>query len=102
MGVSDTDLFQDRTPRPHINFKKMNEIDNTLPFAIREKGYWVEHYAKCALKRVEEHTIYQKTSWQDDMIKILKKKIIEDYIRNTTEQQFKINKISLQVENTHI
>ena len=101
MGESDIDLFQDRTPRPFINFEKMNEVDNTVPFVTKNKSVWTEHYAKCALKRIEETTICQK-SWQDDMIKIMKNKIIEDYVRNTSDQQFKIDKMSLQVENTNI
>ena len=101
MGESDIDLFQDRTPRPFINFERMSEINNTLPFAIKDKNDWIKHYADCALKRIEESTICQK-SWQDDMIKVIKKKIIEEYVRNTTEQQFQIDKITLQVENTNI
>lgn len=101
MGESEIDLFQDRTPRPFINFEKMNEIDNKVPFVSKDKSIWVEHYAECALKRIEETTICQK-SWQDDMIKIMKKKIIEDYVRNTSEQQFQMYKNSLQVENTNI
>jgi hypothetical protein len=101
MGESDTDLFQDRTPRPFINFEKMSDVDNIVPFTAKDKDDWIEHYAKCALKRIEETTMCQK-SWQDDMIKILKKEIINDYVRNTSEQQFQIDKISLQVENPHI
>jgi len=101
MGESDTDLFQDRTPRPLINFEKMSEADNIVPFVNKDRKDWIEYYAKCALKRIEETTMCQK-SWQDDMIKIMKKKIIDDYVRNTSEQQFQIDKISLQVENTNI
>jgi len=38
-----------------------------------------------------------------DMIIILKKEIINDYVRNTSEQKFQLDKIiSLQVENTNI
>jgi hypothetical protein len=101
MGESDIDIFQDRTPRPFINFEKMNKLDNILPFVTKDKLHWVDHYAKCALKRIENTTKCQN-SWQDDMVKIMKKKIIEDYIRNTSEQQFQIDKISLQSENTNI
>jgi len=37
------------------------------------------------------------------MIIILKKEIINDYVRNTSEQKFQLDKIiSLQVENTNI
>ena len=101
MGESDTDLFQDRTPRPFINFEKMSVADNIVPFITKDKDDWIEHYAKCALKRIEEPTMCQK-SWQDDMIRILKKEIINDYVRNTSEDQFQIDKISLQVENKNI
>ena len=101
MGESDTDLFQDRTPRPFINFEKMSDVDNTVSFTLKDKNDWIEHYSKCALNRIEETTMCQH-SWQDDMIKRLKKKIIDDYLKNTSEQQFQIDKISLQVENTNI
>ena len=101
MGESDIDLFQDRTPRPFINFEKMSDADDIVPFITKDKYDWTEHYAKCALKRIEETTVCQN-SWQDNMIKILKKEIINDYLRNTSELQFKIDKISLQVENTNI
>jgi len=93
MGESDTDLFQDRTPRPFINFNKLNEIDNIVPFMTKEKNDWIPHYAKCALKRIE--TPISQKSWQDDMIKIMKKEIIEEYIRNTPEHQFQIDKRTL-------
>ena len=77
MGESDTDLFKDRTPRPFINFEKMSDVDNIVPFTAKDKDDWIEHYAKCALKRIEETSMCQK-SWQDDMIKILKKEIINE------------------------
>jgi hypothetical protein len=101
MGESNLDLFQDRTPRPFINFENMNEAYNIVPFITKGKNNWVEHYAKCAIKRIEKPTMCQQ-SWQDDMVEIMKKLIIDDYVRNTSEQQFKIDKISLQVENTNI
>ena len=101
MGDSDIDLFQDRTPRPFINFEKMNEMNNTLPFESIGNDCWINHYAKCALNRINESISCQK-SWQDDMIKIIKKQIIEDYVRNTLEEQFQKDKIYLQVENANI
>jgi hypothetical protein len=91
MGHSDTELFQDRTPRPFINFDKMNDIDNILPFRNKEKDSWIEHYAKCGLKRIDNSTSCKK-SWQDDMIIIMKKLIIKDYISKTTIKQFKLDK----------
>jgi len=97
MGESDIDLFQDRTPRPVINFEKMNNIDDTQHFVIHDKEGWIEHYAKCGLNRIQENSICQK-SWQDDLVKIMKKKIIEEYIQNTSEEDFKIDKISLDIQ----
>ena len=102
MGSSNIDLFQDITPRPSINFEKMNELDNTLPFDRRDKNDWILHFANCGLKRIEKTTVCNP-SWQDDMIKIMKKKIIEEYIMNTTEEQFRLDKkMSSQVENINI
>ena len=95
MGDSNIDLFQDRTPRPIINFEKMEDVDNFLPFTNKE------HYAKCSLDRIRNDSLGQK-SWQDDMIKIIKKNILEEYINNTTEEQFSIDKTILQIEKTSI
>lgn len=92
MGESNMDLFQDRTPRPFINFEKMDKVN--IPFDIKDKCVWIEHYANCALKRIEEPTLCQK-SWQDDMIQIMKQKIIDDYIKNTSQEQFQIDKNSI-------
>jgi len=91
MGESGTDLFVDRTPRPYINFDKMTDVDNPVPFTVKDKGPWIGHYVKCALNRVEETTVC-RNSWQDDLVKLLKKEIINDYVSNTSEQQFKIDK----------
>ena len=99
MGESNTDLFQDRTPRPFINFDKMNVVDtvgtmgNILPFENKQKDCWIEHYANCALNRINNINTPQY-SWQDDMVKLIKQKIIKDYIKNTSEEQFQMDKIS--------
>ena len=92
MVKTDIDTFQDRTPRPLVHFDKMNELHNYHSFKTIEKPDWKEHYAKCALKRIEEN----KKSWQDIMIKSVKKKIIQQYIINTSEEQFKADKIKIQ------
>jgi hypothetical protein len=94
MGGSETDLFQDRTPRPVINFDRMNDVDDIAPFSEKDKGDWVRYYAECGLHRIDGTTVCQP-SWQDDMVKIMKEKIIEDYVSCTSEQQFRIDKASL-------
>jgi hypothetical protein len=95
MGESNIDLFQDRTPRPFINFEKMNEVDNIIPYEEKDKNIWVEHYAKCALNRIVDKSC--QNSWQDDMVKIMKQKIIDEYIINTSREQFHNDKVKMQL-----
>ena len=87
MGDSNVDLFQDRTPRPGINFEKMKDINEIVPFVKKDKDCWIEHYANCGLNRIKDSNTCQK-SWQDDMIKLIKKKILDEYITNTSQEQF--------------
>lgn len=101
MAKSDTDLFQDRTPRPFINFEKMSDADNIVPYTHKDKDDWLDHIVDCGFNRIEESTSCKK-SWQDEFMKKVKKRAINDYITDTSEQQFQLDKISLQVENTHI
>lgn len=92
---SNIDLFQDRTPRPRLNFQKMKDITNVLPYQHKDKSYWLEHYSKCAINRINENTS-GNYSWQDDLVKIIKKYIIEDYLKNTSIEQIQIDKITLE------
>ena len=85
MEKSDVALFQERSPRPPINFNKMYDNQH---FEKKEKKYWdIEHYATCALNRIDE-SISCKHSWQDDMVEQIKKKAIEEFIRKTSVEQF--------------
>jgi len=101
MGKTDTDVFQVNSPRPYIHFEKMSDVGNIVPFITKDKDGWIKHFAKSALNRVEETTMC-KHSWQDDLVKHIKKRILADYVRNTTEEQFQIDKASLQDEDTNI
>lgn len=101
MGESEIDLFQDRTPRPSINFQKMKDLPNVLPFEFKEKSHWITHYANCAINRIDEN-VQCKLSWQDELLKIIKKKIIEDYLLNTSIEQIEEDQISLQFKNINI
>ena len=101
MGKTDLDLFQDRTPRPYINFNKMKKNNEFLPFEYKDKNCWVEHYAYCALNRIDKN-IKCQSSWQDDMVKILKKNIINDYLKNTNIEQIKLDKITIDLESINI
>lgn len=81
MGKTGIDLFQDRTPRPHINYDKM--INNN--FQKIEKDDWVKYYSKCALTRLENNI---NKSWQDNLINDIKKRIIKSFIKDTSVEQF--------------
>lgn len=87
MGESNIDRFQDRTPRPIINFDKMIQTNETLNYIHIDQKDWVNHYAECAVLRTKNRRC--KTSWQDDLVN----KIIEitknDFIKNTTIDEFR-------------
>lgn len=106
-GETDTDLFQDRTPRPFINFKKMNDITHIEQFEYKEKNDWIVHYAKCAIRRTQhchqhgrQHGFHK--SWQDDMIKLIQTETINDFIENTSAEQFEELKLAFLLKNINI
>lgn len=86
MGESSYDLFQDRTPRPQINFNKMPT--DTAEYVEKEKSAWVEHYAECAIKRLEGAP---NKSWQDDLTRA----IIDQYLKSTDAATIEKRKASL-------
>lgn len=82
MGESKYDLFQDRTPRPILNFDKMD----SAVFVEKEKNAWIQHYSNCAIHRCNDFT--DDLSWQDTLVKNLKKQFIDEFINNTTIEEF--------------
>jgi hypothetical protein len=79
MGESDIDKFQDRTPRPFLNFMKMTDVQIPLEYVEKAKDDWVQHYARCAVKRVEKG---MNSSWQDTMIQ----SVLDIYLRSHSEE----------------
>ena len=77
MGESDLDLFQDRTPRPQINFTKLFPSIQMAQITYHEKKKddWTSHYGKCAVNRLQKKV---KPSWQDT----LTKSIVYEAIKN--------------------
>jgi hypothetical protein len=64
---SDTDLFQDRAPRPALQFNKL--FTSTPPeiiYKTKEKDDWISRYGKCAVNRLQKKV---KLSWQDPLTK---------------------------------
>ena len=96
MGESDFDLFQDRTPRPCINFEKMPPInrpedddaciDGVAVYEEKSKDDWIEHYAQCAVNRLER-SCCQK-SWQDPLVESIGNKLIAKFIASTSVEEF--------------
>jgi len=64
MGNSDIDLFQDRTPRPSLNFTKLST--QPLEYTVKTKDAWISHYGKCAVNRLNCSVT---PSWQDTLTK---------------------------------
>lgn len=64
MGNSDIDLFQDRTPRPSLNFSKLST--RPIEYIVKEKDAWISHYGKCAVNRLNQSVT---PSWQDTLTK---------------------------------
>ena len=67
MGESDIDLFQDRTPRPQLNFTKLFPSSQMeIIYSNKKKDAWISHYGKCAVNRLNHSVNY---SWQDSLTK---------------------------------
>jgi len=67
MGESDIDLFQDRTPRPQLNFTKLfRSSQMEIMYSYKKKEEWISHYGKCAVNRLNHNVSY---SWQDSLTK---------------------------------
>lgn len=89
MGESDIDLFQDRTPRPQLNFTKLFPSSQVeIIYSNKKKDDWISHYGKCAVNRLNYSVSY---SWQDS----LTKSIIYEALQNieTMEDLIKLREL---------
>ena len=75
MGDSDVDLFQDRTPRPPINFTKLTTSNSEIVYSEKKKDDWVSHYGKCAVNRLTQPS---SASWQDALTKSILSEAVKD------------------------
>ena len=68
MGESGLDLFQDRTPRPQLNFTKLFPSSQTEPvYSNKKRDAWISHYGNCAVNRLNCAAV--SYSWQDSLTK---------------------------------
>ena len=76
MEISVYEKFQDRSPRPSLNFNKFQKYNEKPKIAVTtmSKSFWKD-YAKSAIKRVLEP---QQYSWQDDLVKEIIKIALKD------------------------
>lgn len=74
MVETDHDKFQDRSPRPPINFTKLS-FSYTENYIEKKKDDWINHYAVCAVNRIKDNV---PESWQDPLIK----HILYEYMKN--------------------
>lgn len=100
MGMSDYDLFQDRTPRPDLSFDKMAGI-NEDNYQESDSKISIRHYAKCSLNRIRNPDKC-KHSWQDDLTKIQKDEILKDFIKKTSIENFKEMKLAQGIQDLKI
>jgi len=88
IGESKTDMFQDRTPRPKVNFQNMKKIDEQCNYIQKDKNDWINHYADCAVNRINNKAEKSNKSWQDDLVKKIKSLCIKDFINETSIEEF--------------
>lgn len=97
LGENDKELFQDRTPRPIINYDKMWDSSVLATYTEKEKSEWVDHYAVCALNRLNTPTQY---SWQDSLVRKIKDYVIKTFLSTTTIEE--IARMKVELTTTHI
>ena len=93
IGESNTDMFQDRTPRPHVNFQRMFDIHTLVDYAHKEKADWVDHFANSAVFRTKAKKPYR--SWQDYLTEKIMKRGVDEFIKGTTVEEFAKRKAEL-------
>lgn len=85
MGETAYDLFQDRTPRPVLNFEKMSSIKSDDEYKKVSKFEWVKHYSECAINRVQKKTY---KSWQDELVRNIQEITVNNFVKETTLEEF--------------
>jgi len=76
-------------------------MSNNINFKYELKQNWIQHYAKCALNRIDTN-IQCQISWQDKLILEIKNNIIKDFIKNTSIEDYKELKTTILLENLKI
>lgn len=76
--LGETDLFQDRSPRPRLSWDKYQHInENPRTELISHNKAWIKRYARAAVDRLFKQCTY---SWQDDLVREIIKIVISENI----------------------
>lgn len=97
-NMHDEDLFQDRTPRPHLRSPHKLLHEAPPPFEIKKKVDMVQHFGRCAVHRIQRGI---NRSWQDPMVKYIGDLLIEDYLKNTSPEEILKRKSELQAKDSN-
>jgi hypothetical protein len=77
-----TELFQDRNPRPKLAFNQMSSCNDAVEYVKSERVITLDTYAGCALNRLDPN-FRSDHSWQDD----LTQNIINEFLRRTSAEE---------------
>jgi hypothetical protein len=89
----EVDRFQDRTPRPPVNYTSMHDpLEEMREYTEISKEAFVPYYVGCALNRL---TMACNHSWQDDIVKGL----MEEFIKRTSMEDLIAMKKQSLIEN---
>jgi len=91
INVIPEERFQDRTPRPHLSWKKYQpSTDDPILEQITNDQKWIKKYASAAINRVQTNKKSCKKSWQDDLVReIIKIAILENISLEELNQDVK-------------
>jgi hypothetical protein len=81
---TNTDTYQDRSPRPLVNFNMMNDINTASKYVHKEKEDYIAHFAQCANSRIKNKC----KSWQDILTKQIQDITIKEFIKETSKEDF--------------
>jgi hypothetical protein len=85
MRLTETDLFQDRSPRPDAVFNNLVDVNTAVIYVKQEKPDWIQHAFDCAFRRIDNK---MDSSWQDDFMRRLIQEAEKRFVQRTSIEEF--------------
>jgi hypothetical protein len=85
MKAGQTDLFQDRSPRPPAVFNNLADVNTVVTYVNQEKADWIQHALDCAFRRIDSK---MDSSWQDDFMRRLIEEAEKRFVQRTSIEEF--------------